>query len=550
MYSQNSTIKWGEKEEYGNDVNGFFAYVIGTNDKYVYTMYYKAKSPNKYLYDKKKIVAFDKSTLKLSSSVAIKGFEENKGNELLKDLDYYKTVIFNNVIYVFWMKESKEKDELYVESFSSDLKRIANLKKIYELISSKGEKKKAELLVLGTKNEQVLIGGEKGSKINDNIKFVYKLLDSKLDFIASNEIELPIKVISGSNSLSSSYSLGKDGNLYLFSYVTMTKEDKKELMKYENSRFCIFSVIQLEKGTIKSMNLKFEGKNIYNLCYEIDDKNNIEIYGFYSDLEVEKKGNLFTGIFYTSIQSNDFELTKNIKFIDFKPEHIIEISSESNPNKKETKIKKPNSISSEWTIKSVNIYDNNRILICTRQNMYYVTQCSSNGACYTKYYQNNNDILSISLSNDGNINWIKKNYRSILYSSWYNDDVYIANKDNLIYIFYGNQMMYNNEKGKWVGKPRKLLNNSLDYLVLNPQTGDTKTSTIMNNKPDVILSATNLSYSDNELYINSTLYKLKTGPKVVGAILLVPTLYLAPTIIKSISSSYIKTGYFGKIECK
>ena len=43
----------------------------------------------------------------------------------------------------------------------------------------------------------------------------------------------------------------------------------------------------------------------------------------YSDLKIENKGNLFTGIFYTSFNSRNFELTSNVKFIDLKPENVL-----------------------------------------------------------------------------------------------------------------------------------------------------------------------------------------------------------------------------------
>ena len=57
----------------------------------------------------------------------LKGYSYRKEEEL----DYYQSIILDNVIYVLWTKTGKTMVELYAQSFDTKLKKLNPLKKIY-----------------------------------------------------------------------------------------------------------------------------------------------------------------------------------------------------------------------------------------------------------------------------------------------------------------------------------------------------------------------------------------------------------------------------------
>src|ERR1700741_2222888 len=199
------------------------------------------------------IVPYDKITMKKVIDVPIRGFRENKATDpKYEGLVYHKTLVFENVIYIFWRKEGKKKEELYVESYDAKLNPIAKIKKIYELpnVDSRMARARQSLVVMGNTmaGEKVLIGGELPAEKDQNVKFEYKLMNSDLSFATANQIELPIKLSNKSYGLTSSYEYGDDGKLYVRSIVSMDKEEKKKAKKGEMTSYTILSSVELRSG--------------------------------------------------------------------------------------------------------------------------------------------------------------------------------------------------------------------------------------------------------------------------------------------------------------
>ncbi len=554
LYGQKSelSIKWSEMQEYNHKAEGYFDNIIGSNSKYIYTINNIAQNKRFRNNNKLKIVAFDKNSMQKISDVGIKGFKENEAdNKLLDDMYVQKYVIFEDVIYVFWTHESREKDELFVQSFSNKLKIIAPLKKIYEVKSKKGDKKKAELLVLGTSNQHVLIGGELSAGKDENIKLSIKVLKSDLTFFSSKQVTLPITSLGHkSNSLSSEYVLGDNNVLYAFSYIKMTKEQKQLLKDNESSVYCLFSAINIEDGTIQSVKLKYENKNIYNISYH-NDKDNMILTGFFSDLN--KDGSM--GVFKIKFNKNNLTAMSEPSFSYFTPQHIHEITKGQKKNTKKKKKRKPNidRLLEYSLVKSFN-NNGNITFIYTIYHEYSVTTCNSKGSCTTRYYQKNSDILAFSITRSGEINWVSKTERQAFYKGWGFYDVNVVDRDGFYYVVYADDYIFNTEKNQRVKNPKKLRQTTINYLVLNSEDGEMVTNMHITNtmkeppKTRKYVTAHKIIESDNELYVNSI--KIKMKPQAIGiSIILIPTLYGAylPSII---TSSFTGTGYLGKIEIK
>ncbi len=144
LNAQDLTGTWSDKEVYSKKLNGFYNDFVGANAKYVY-------STGKVGRDKLHLVAHDKVTMKEVASVALFDVKAAKAKDpkKYKGIHYHKSIVFENTLYVFWLIDSKTKDELFVESFDSKLKPLNPLKKIYELNSSKKRFKKSRAFYNG-----------------------------------------------------------------------------------------------------------------------------------------------------------------------------------------------------------------------------------------------------------------------------------------------------------------------------------------------------------------------------------------------------------------
>src|SRR3989339_571191 len=540
-FSQKLDIKWSEQMKYSNKQDGFFKSVAGVNDKYIYCLFTrnlkKRIITDKYL----KIVAFDRQTLQKVSSVGLKGYPENKEKrDLLKKLHYYKTIIFDKVVYVFWTLESSGREEIYVQSFNESLGKLSSIKKVYELTSERSDNKKAEALVLGTKNDLVLIGGEKAAKKEESVTLSYKLLNSDLSFVSSNEVELPIKVTGKSYGLTSYYELGDDGNLYVYSYVSMGKEEQKELGKNEYTYYCIFSAINLDKGAIKSYRIKFDQKNIYSLR-SFHDGNSIKLYGYYTDLTIDPKAGATHGLFYSNIEKNTLEIIEEPIFTAFSTE-------EKNKIKKDEK--EPYLVNS--IITKVQKYNDRDILFSYKTHSYSYTSCNGK-TCHTVIECKNSDVLCMAVNKKGEIEWLNNHDRFYIHNGWYVEDVQILFEDNKFFITYADRNKFDAKRNRKVSKSKRELRDFIDYIILDPENGQTTQHEIVLNPPGTkkknrkYADASDIVEKNNALYITSTKVKMKPAAIAVS-IALIPVLVVGSMIPSFMPSSYYGIGFVGNIQ--
>ena len=72
IHAQDLITKWSDKIELHNSKDGFFSYFLGENDDYLYA-YFKKKGVG----ERKKIVAFDKKTMKRRFAAEVIGYPSN-----------------------------------------------------------------------------------------------------------------------------------------------------------------------------------------------------------------------------------------------------------------------------------------------------------------------------------------------------------------------------------------------------------------------------------------------------------------------------------------
>jgi hypothetical protein len=144
LSAQQLDVKWTSQQIYKNSEDGFFSYYIGKNKQNIYAKYTNAgKSTNNI-----KLIAYDVETMKRKSEVTL--MDRKAPNKKYKGMRHYKSMVFDNIIYIFWAKDEKNKLELYVESFDENLKRNNPLLKVYEVNYEKSKAKKGGLLLMGS----------------------------------------------------------------------------------------------------------------------------------------------------------------------------------------------------------------------------------------------------------------------------------------------------------------------------------------------------------------------------------------------------------------
>lgn len=560
--AQTIDLNWSDKQLYDNKKDGFFNEFAGGNSKYVYAKYNKVSYRSSKANSKVKLVAYDKKTMDQEFQVPIKGYKENeKDKELLKGLNYYSEIVFENSVIVFLTKTEKGVTELYAQIFDEQLKSKIKLKKIYEVKTS-GKKSDPNLFVIGNQKagEKIIIGAELPREKSENVKFEYKVLKSDLTYDAANQITLPYATKQSTNYLSASYEIGDDGKLYVKTYISMDKEERKQLKPRESATYNLLTVVDLSSGKYQSFPFKFDGKNLFQVDYLVT-KNKTKVYGLFSDLDKDKWGRDLHGIFYAEIDNNNTELTaKNFTYFDKKTLDKLFAKDKKDQkkagklNSKKDKKSNEESLAGDYTIEYAQSVDNtNVVLFTSRMYNYSVTTCDGKGNCTTRYYCQKSNVTAFKVDNSGNLIWASNLDRQITYNGWNIYDVNVVSKDEKLYTIYGSAFQMNaSKKNMRSSKSRKQQTDRLEYAIFDYNTGaftkdEYQINAINTKKKDKkFVSPTNITVLDNQMYINASRVKIKPLPVILGCLGGIVCFPVA--IIPFMSgSAYKGTGYVGNI---
>ncbi len=532
--AQSVKVNWSELQTYDNKGDGFFDYFIGANSKYVYAKFNKMAWKPAKANSKIKIVAFDKVTMKQVATKAIRGYKENGGkSDKYEGLEFFKSIVFENSVLLFWKKQVKDRYELYAESFDEKLGKNQKLKKIYE-VAKKGKKYDPNFFVIGNKlvGNKIIIGAELPADKGENIILEYKVLKTDFTFDAANQVKLPYIAKSNREGLTSSYKIEDDGNLYAKTSIKMDKDERKELKKHESPEYVMLSVIKPTTGSIKSYNFKFDDKNLSDLHF-VANTNGVKIYGLYSDLTKDKYGVDIHGIYFAEID-NDLNTLENAKFINFDKSTLDKLFEKDRDAKnksgvfasKKSKKSDDESLQGSYTIENVQIADNNSIILfCSLMKNYSTTTCDSKGNCTTRYYCYKGNVTSFKVSNTGTLIWASNLDRAITYNGSNVYDVEVVKDNKKYYAVYGNEFnivgVKDNGKVKKKGKNKAQRRDMFEYSVFNDDNGTfTRNEYKINavnaaKKEKKWISPFGIVVLDNKMYVNSTRISQKVGPTVL-----------------------------------
>ena len=478
LQAQEVKMTWSEKQIYKNSLDGFFNSFVGGNSKYIYARFTNVSRRKS---DHVRLVSFDKKTMVRENMVEL--FEGDKTEAAqYSGLVYYKTVIFEDLICVFWTNDSKGKKELYVQSFDASLAPHAAMKKIYEMSFDPKSKKKPAFFVLGNPkvDDHILIGGELAGNKDESVRFEYKLLKKDFSVANSSKVELPVVTKSKSSGLTSTYEYGEDGNIHITSVVELDREQRKALPKGEASRFVILSMVNPAEGKIKSHNLKFDGKNVFRSGYVVD-KGVTKIYAFFTDLEKDPSGRATHGIVYGILNNKTMDV-EHVNFSYFTKAQMDKLYANDKEDQKKAKASSKNekkkksddeSIQADYVVEDVQSVGEDLVLFCTRMRNYSVTTCDSKGNCHTNYYCEKRNVTAFRLGKDGKLIWASNMDRKITYPGWDVDDVTTIHSNTKYYVSYGSQFQIGAEKkNRRARKSGAQMTDKFEYAVFDVKTGD------------------------------------------------------------------------------
>jgi hypothetical protein len=494
LISQKLEINWSEQFKYDNKIDGFFQYYVGTTEELIYAKFANLALRPKKMDKKIKLIAFDKKTMKKVAEVQLKGYgKENSEN------DYYRTIVFEKMVYVIWTKESKKKVECFAQSFDNKLKKLSQLTKIYEYPKEKGASDNITILSNIKASKLMIIKEFPITKDDENLKVEYKVLNSDLTFGAAHQVTFPILFSKKRRGLFSSlssgfkvnYELGADGNLYVSDLISMDEDDKKNLKKGESSVYTYFAQVTSETGNLRDYKVKFANKNTFKVNYIID-KGKIKLYGFFSDLNKDVKGNDSHGIFYISINSNSFkEETANFEYFDKKMLDVLYAKDKEDQKEgkglfKSKKAKKSDeeSLNDSYVIEQIISDGEYLTLFCSIMYNYSRQVCTTNSnggtTCRTEYYCNKRNVTVFKLNSTGKIIWATNLDRDITYSGTSIYDVRAIKDKYNYFVIYGTQ---HDLAGNRKRRGTAYFNEKLEYATFSVTDGKYKEAEYMVNAP-------------------------------------------------------------------
>lgn len=540
LQAQYFEFRWSEEQTYSNNRNGFFSGFINANSSYIYALNSNyAVSPlnrNKKL----KLFAYDKFSMDEVASVPLKGYPENNAvKAVLASLDYFKTVVMEDRILVFWTTlintDSTKTEELFVQSFTTDLEPENKLTKVYSVTQQVDSRQSGFALpsivvIANSEANRVVIGSELHKPGGNNV-FRHLILNSQLS--ASNEhlTALPVRCGEDQNGLLSGYDLGRDGNVYIRSTIPLTKEEQYLLKPNEAKSFVTLTVLNPVSADKTTLSMRGENKTITDFSYLVTPTRT-RVMGFFGDLTKDPTGIDKQGIFYADID-NDSLADVQLKYAYFEKTTLSKLFPKSRGGRKKTTDQSPEEqLRTRFDIEHIfQMEDGSFVLFFTRK-YNYVEITSRSGMdgrniYKTDLYCEKNNVSAIRISDQGNIQWTSNIERSITYEGTDIADLRIIYQFNKFYVVYGTEA-----GAKPAGKRKKAprFRDNLDYATFDPASGRAIKLNSQVNEPGVpknerqSLDPTTIRVYDGKCYFHKMTIRQKPLWYVAN-VLVFPSIY-------------------------
>ena len=320
-FTQELSFKWSEESLFSLD-DLLFHHIVGENDENIFVLSTSDTLKNGFaLAKKKQLVAFNKNTLQQISTIPLKGFAENKIE--YKGLKFHTCVIQDDVVMVFWSKNSDNSEDLYVETFNSSLNRVQSIRKIYinshayDIKRSPLAKYKSSIVVCFNEKRKhdIFIGGE--IPVSDNyVRLEYTVLSKELILNPLKIIELPIQLNHAAYGTCSVYEYLENGDVLIRNSFTtekgkgVTENAGNGVIQVGRTHFYnTISYLKVNSNKIATIELPYNTNSFIKAILVNDE---LRLYGLYLD---NKKTTELRGLYSSKFNTDDLSISSEyIKF--------------------------------------------------------------------------------------------------------------------------------------------------------------------------------------------------------------------------------------------
>lgn len=525
----------------------FFRGFTGVNSKYIYLT--NGNPITKRFYS---LSVFDKNTLKkVSEKVLIGGNNSNS----YSDLQLERTVFFDDTVYIFWSEKTSKSANLYVETFTAELKSIKRKTKIYSVPSDK-RIDPAFFVESNKVTKKIVIGAELSRDKDENIKVEYKQLNSDLSFGTAGQFELPIKAIyyARYQTLSSQYELGDNGILYVVSAAA--EIDKKGLFKitFSSKIKYILTMVNVSNNANKSVIFDLSDKKLSNVNF-LYNKDKTRLLASYTDISQDEKNTNIDGFFVTAID-NDLMVLEDSKTIPLSKDILNQLAKDNNSHKK----KNENSVTSDFLMSDIIPLDNGKYFLTLESKGMYAHVVNTGNSRSVEYYTYFYDVIYFMLDiNNSDILWAKRIPRKEVVDGFDYKVVKNFLRNNIVYSYVPYYRDKNFEKSSQVKHNLR----TFVYNIINIKSGDLETKYLEIPKTDSKdkrkFTTDDFIADDNNLYVilyhnniplrKALLWGSGLGTLAIAYFTNVPAMYLLP-IATPIALSFVVPRQEDFVICK
>ncbi|MDQ3395531.1 MAG: hypothetical protein M3512_15680 [Bacteroidota bacterium] len=494
--AQNGELRWGP-EHNNKDFDVEHGYIGKVGDSF-----YSLRSKDKVLYLSKYRTAdmsreFEKPI----------GWNDDKKNSANKNLTFSSLRLFKNNFILFFEDLDKKTSTqiMYGQKINFEGNFEGELVKVDERDKERRSRDGSFKIIYSEDSLNFLVVKNPNFEKYSNEKFNFKIFNASLKPLHNLEVSLPYldKDFALMNTL-----LSKELIIYLLARIEVPRKDKK---KDEATFYNELVSIDPAKGaTVKKYEIKLDKKYIKQVDVYLDKSENIRCFGFYSELRDNgKPQDGIKGAFF-------FELNKSTKNIqkqstkDFSAALVEELSGKR-------RAKNEKGLLNRYMIRNVfEREDGGTIILVEESYIVEVTSQTRNGSTTTSYHYHHNAIVSVNISEQGNIqsyNVVPKLQHTV------NDDrfgsFYASYTKGKVYIVYNDEA--SNAVTKTYDKTMKNFMKSVPVMVTLSESGKfdkVMVSTGKKRSDFIVTPRITNKINDNEALVYA--YKLSKGCCFIG----------------------------------
>lgn len=489
--AQYMEFEWSDEYRYSNRKSGFFSEFIGTSQTSIYLLQRNISKSKPYDNSKLAIVALSKNTLAEDTLVPIKGFPANVNLEKqLESMDFVKAIVADGKVIVFWRKlcntDSTRTEEIYAQTYKSDLMPGLPLKKVFEFVQEVEDQPSVfdpTMCVVLTNNEsgRIVLGTEKFK--DGTIEFQYVTMTSGLSSSPLKKVLLPQKSLEIPESITSTYDLASNDNIYIRSIVPYTKEELWEMEPYHARTYLGFTVAKVESAEHCTVKIESEGKTITDYDYQ-SAGGNTRIIGFFGDLTEDTTGIDNQGLFYADVNNQSLSQTE-LNFISFEKPTLRRLYAKKKRKPKTKDTDEERILQTRFDVEHIEAMSDSSLVIFFTREYNYLDQWSRSDLNGENVYESNSiyykdDVSAMRLSSDGEILWTRSLEREAMYEGNDVADIRVLFKYDEFFVIYGNELAKLKSPR---GKKNRHLTSEMEYATFDPNSGRAKVESTEVNEP-------------------------------------------------------------------